>query len=325
MAKFSIKNAIVYGFSAYFQHVVLVAAVGLTLGLSTWGLQRVPSMVATKMGIHLDAAKIPSKGVAPVNVAQKVQGQKKLAKVKGIRDSLHEVGEKIGGVVSQKAYFYLNNVDKSDILVLALVWLLMFGIWSFLYLGFVRVMLDIKDKNKSSYQQLFSQRKIFWSYIGLLIVWVLLMTCIVLGSMVGGGLLTVLVGIPLSFLGWSGDIVAVSLGGLTAFVVALYFFTRYAFAFYSLVDKGAGIHKALTSSYELTKGSVLKLILFFFIISIPFGGHYAFNVNVGQEHFSIATHLSNSSALMANLIVGLFLSLYSLCCVFVYKKLGGRN
>ena len=65
MAKFSIKDALVYGFSSYAQHFILLIAVGLTFGAAQWGLTGIPKLVMRQLGVKTHVAANLGKKMGP--------------------------------------------------------------------------------------------------------------------------------------------------------------------------------------------------------------------------------------------------------------------
>lgn len=317
MAKFSIKNTVESGLSAFFQHLGLMLMVGLTLGVTQWGYQNVPRMVARKLGVV--SIQMPQKLATSVKMENKHN-----SKLLNTKDTLHNVGEKIGESLTAKAYAHIGTSNKSDLLMIAVVWIVMLLLWIFVLLGTVRVALDIVNKNKSSYSQLFSQSGLMLRYVGLGFVYILLTLCIMLGSSVAGGLVGVVVGVPLSLLGFS-LLPAYFVGSFVWIGVTVYFLMRYMLGVYCMVDKNLGIHKSLSCSYELTKGSVVKLLLLFVLMMIPAFMFMGIQVHISSAGFSAHAIQSAARSPYYTLFSGFLGVLYGLWFAHVYKTMRGRG
>ncbi|MFT6765855.1 MAG: hypothetical protein ACJAZS_000749 [Alteromonas naphthalenivorans] len=325
MAKFSIKDAVGYGCRTYMQNIVLMLCVGVTIGLASWGMNGVPRLVADQLGVTVKAHPAGAKksGVHPTmpqGMRPEKAPQKHHSKMKKIHHELKETGKKIHGVIAEKAYAHLDN-NPTHLVLLFLIWVAMLLLYAFVHMGLFRVSLDLVDKNTSSYERLFSQRALILPYIGLMIVYTFLVVVIAMGAIVAGFVLGGLLGFALSFLlGETGGVIGSTVGLVTGLVVFCKFAMRYIFAFYCLVDKKMGIHKSLTCTYEITKGSVGKLILLMIVLGLPFMlmGKFNFHVAIGKHVFNDSVHPS----IIVQAIAGLITPLYTLCLVHVYRKLG---
>ena len=323
MATFSIKDALVYGFSTYAKHLVLCICVGLTLGATQWGLTGLPSLVAEQLGVKAHVAssgkKMGPKATMAHNAARPSGPVHHDSKRAEIHHHLKETGKKIHQIVAAKAYSYMDN-DPVHLFILFIVWLAMFCLWVFVTMGIIRVALDLVDKNTSSYERLFSQKALFFPFLGVLIVFMLLMLVIVLGAILAGGIIGGLLAIPLVFiLGETGGAISALVGFIAGIVVYAKFLMRYFFCTFCLVDKKMGVHKAFSATYEITKGSVFRLLIFGIILSIPFmfGGSVNFHVRIG----TMAANDSYHAGIIGKLVLGLFSVWYSLCLAHVYRKL----
>ncbi len=331
MAKFSIKNALVYGFSAYAKHFMLLVAIGLTFGAVQWGLTGVPNLVKEQLGIKSH--------VASVNLGKKMGPKAAMAhgamrkspvqmgaagsKTAQIHHHLLETGRIIHHTLAHKAYGYMDN-DPGQLFVLFLVWLAIFCLWVFLSMGLIRVSLDIVDKDTSSYERLFSQRAQFFPFLGVWVVFALLWFVIFLGSILAGVVIGGLLAIPLVYIfSDAGAMISGLVGFVAGMVVYIKFIMRYFFSTFCLIDKKQGIHKAFSCTYEITKGSVLRLLVLGIILSIPF----IFTSGSVHLHARLGNMVANDSyhaGIIAKLILGVFVVWYSLCISYVYRKLSKK-
>lgn len=329
MAKFSIKNALAYGFSAYTQHFMLLVAVGLTLGAGQWGMSALPKMVADHFGVKAQAvAGVSSKKMGPkAAMARDAMSKPPMqvgaqgSKTVEVHHQLRETGKTIHQVIAHKAYMYMDN-DPGQLFMVFLVWLALFCLLVFLQMGIIRVALDLVDKNTSSYAQLFSQRSQFFRFLGVLIVFALLWLVIFLGSILAGVVVGGLLAIPLVYIfSDAGAMISGFIGFVAGFVVCIKFMMRYFFCTYCLIDKKMGVHKAFSCTYEITKGSVLRLMVLGFIFMIPtvflVGGTVHLNVHIGK----MIAHDSYHVGIISKLIGGIYGMWVVLCSAHVYRKL----
>ena len=325
MAKFSIKETVVYGFNAYAQNLVLMLCVGATIGLATWGTNGVPALVAKQLGVKANVQSTGKKGPAHPAIPHASMYPEKTPKVHSskmaaIHHHLREAGKKIHAVVAEKAHTYVDH-NPTHLLMLFLVWAVMALLYLFIHIGVIRIALDVVDNKKTSYERVFSQRALIVPYVGLTVVYMFLIVCIAFGAIIAGVVLGGLLGMPLGLLlGKTGAAIGFGVGIVSGLAVLYKFIMRYVFAFYCLIDKKMGIHKALTCTYELTKGSVLKLILLLVVISLPFafGGAANVHMRIGKEVFNNSVH----AGIIAKTLLGLVTPLYALCLAHVYRKLG---
>jgi hypothetical protein len=325
MAKFSIKDAIEYGVRTYMQHIVLMLCVGATVGLAQWGVTGAPRLVADQLGIKsrmvspADMKKGSVHPAAPVEMHPEQAPAEDASKMAKIHHHLKEAGKRIHHVVTEKAYSYAHN-SPTNLITLFLVWAIMILLSLLVSIGLIRVTLDIVDKNTSSYQRLFSQRALMFPWVGLVIVYIFFIMVIAIGAVIAGMLLGGALAFALNLLiGEAGGVIGGIVGAVTMIAISFKFMTRYIFAFYCLVDKKMGIHEALTCTRAITKGSVVKLIAFMLVVTLPFmfGGGIDFHMRIGKHMFADKVH----STIIAQIILGLITPLYALCIVHVYRKL----
>ena len=329
MAKFSIKESVVYGFSSYAKHVVLMLCVGVTFAVVSWSVNGVPAFLAKQLGVEAHVAVKASKSThkkasSRISAHQDAMNSKEApaedaSKLAKIHHHLKEVGKPIHATITESVYPYLEN-NLGHLVILFLVWLIMGSLHVMVYMGLIRVALDIVDKKTSSYERIFSQKELFWSYIGLAIVYSFLMICIIMGAVIAGTVLGGLLAIPLDFaFGEAGAGAAGVIGIVIGAVVGLKFAMRYIFSFYCLVDKKTSITETLHSAYEITQGSVVKLTILAVVLSIPFMllSNYHLHAHFGKMIFNDTVH----SGLVSKLFIGLITPWYALCIVYVYRKL----
>lgn len=328
MAKFSIKNALVYGFSTYAQHFMLLIAVGLTFGAVQWGMTGLPKLAAEQLGVRADiSAGSGLKKMGPkAAMAHGVTGHPAMkmgasdSKTARIHEHIMHAGKAIHHVLAHKAYAYMDN-DPGQLFVVFLVWLVMFCLWVFMCMGVIRIALDLIDKNTSSYERLFSQRALFFPFLGVWISFFFLVLVIILGALLAGAVIGGLLAIPLVLIfGDAGGIVAGLVGGVAGMVVYIKFIMRYYFCTFCIIDKKMGVHKAFSCTYEITQGSVLRLLGLGIILSMPFiftGGSVHLHMRIGKMVASDSYH----AGLIAKLVMGLLVVWYSLCMAHVYRKL----
>lgn len=328
MAKFSIKNALVYGFSTYAKHFMLLIAVGLTFGAVQWGMTAIPKLVADQLGVHAHAsAGAGAKKMGPkAAMAHGVTGHPAMrmgapdSKTARIHHQLMHAGKAIHNVVAQKAYAYMDN-DPIQLFVVFFIWLAMFCLWVFMCMGIIRIALDLVDKNTSSYQRLFSQRASFFPFLGVWVTFFFLVLVIILGAILAGAVIGGLLAIPLVLIfGEAGGVVAGLIGGIAGMAVYIKFIMRYYFCTFCIIDKKMGVHKAFSCTYEITKGSVLRLLGLGIILSIPFiftGGSVHLHMRIGKMVASDSYH----AGIIAKLVMGLIVVWSTLCLSHVYRKL----
>lgn len=329
MAKFSIKNALVYGFSTYAQHFMLLVAAGLTFGAVHWGMTGIPKLVADQLGVkvHASAGSGLKKMGPKAAMAHNVAGHPVMkmgapdSKIGRTQDHLTQAGKAIHHVLAHKAYQYMDN-DPGKLLVVFLVWLAMYCLWVFMCMGLIRIALDLIDKNTSSYERLFSQRSLFFPFLGVWIVYFFLMVVIILGAILAGAVIGGLLAIPLVLIfGDAGGVVAGLVGGVAGMAVYIKFIMRYLFCTFCLIDKKMGVHKAFSCTYEITKGSVLRLlglgIILLIVPGLLAGGSIHLHMRIGKMVASDSYHVG----IIATLVMNLVMVWITLCLSHVYRKL----
>lgn len=95
-------------------------------------------------------------------------------------------------------------------------------------IGTIAISLKVYDGQAVTYGDLFSRRDLFWRYVGVTIVYT----------------------------------VIVMIGFVLLIVPGVIFLVKYQFALYAVVDRGAGVTDAFTASGRLTNGVKWKVFLF---------------------------------------------------------------
>ncbi len=139
------------------------------------------------------------------------------------------------------AYFLLHFIItvsfemlKSFISFLPLFYVLEYLFTIFIYIGLLKICLNFYDKKNTELVDLFSQKSVLLS--------------VVLASI----LYVIFIFIGLVFL----------------IIPGIYIFLRLWFYDFSIVDKKSGIMESLKESWEITRGNVLNLFFFFFVILV---------------------------------------------------------
>lgn len=140
-----------------------------------------------------------------------------------------------------------NNNMKNTPIIAAVVMILVFAIDVIIQMGIVRATLKIADGAKPTIDDIFSERKLFWRYLGASVLY---------GLMVVGGLILLIV---------PGIIWAV----------------KYQFSRYLIVDKQLGIMDSFKQSGVITTGIKSQLFLFdILLFGIILAGAIAFGVGL---------------------------------------------
>jgi len=254
MAQFSVRDGIQFSLSTYGKHFVLLLSGAVLVAGSYWFATVAPRFVAEKLEVHqvLD--------VDMVAMMQQPQDQ--------ATDQSTMVLQKVQEVTA-KISTHLQTAPKHLLALVLLVFLLVWGLYLTLVLGFMKLVLTIKDKGTGSLDVLFSvsPRQVM-RFIGASILFGLYAIC-----GIGMAVLT----IPTAMLckGLLGDKVTMLLAVILWIVLAvamLSWLVGYAFYGYCIVDKPTiGAREALRMSRDLSRGSRRRIVAAMIIIGL-FGG-----------------------------------------------------
>jgi hypothetical protein len=141
MAQFSLKDGIQFSFSTYGRHFILLLTASALVAGSYWLATVAPRFVAERLGVHqvLD--------VDMVSMMQQPQDQ--------ATDQSTMVLQKVQEI-STKISMHLQGASKHLLALVLLVFLLVWGFYLTLVLGFMKLVLTIKDKGTGSLDLLFS-------------------------------------------------------------------------------------------------------------------------------------------------------------------------
>lgn len=202
------------------------------------------------------------------------------------------------------------------------------------YLGLPRILLDLYEHNTSHVSRMFSVFSLIVPYIGasilfgvivlipIILAYGLLMLTAYPHLLFGGRAEFGVAGMPLLF----AIIVFIA-----SFFVGIYLATRLIFYSLALIDKRLGATSCLQYSWKITQGSVLKLLLFSFVLLLTLWGLFAL---AGLNLFGLSNAFDSGWYSLA-FISGLLLAASILCImlaipmvmlayIYVYKQLSER-
>ena len=262
MAQFSVRDGIRFSFSTYGKHCVLLLSAAALVAGSYWFSTVAPRFVAEKLGVHqvLD--------IDMVSVMQQPQDQ--------ATDQSTMVLRKVQEVTS-KVSMHLQAAPKHLLALVLLVFLLSWGLYLMMVLGFIKLVLTLKDKNSGSLELLFSvSARQVMRFIGGSILFMLYVICVLIGMSV----LT----IPFAMLckGILGDGIALLLTlllWLVLVVAMLFWAVGYMFYGFCIIDKPTiGAREALRMSRDISSGS-RRHIVTAVIVAMLFASILMFVIN----------------------------------------------
>lgn len=302
MAQFSIKKALGFSFSAYGKHLVLLLCASSLIGVSMWLCNAAPRYVAQRLGVYKTMA-VDLTPAAQSGAALTDQSKMVLQKVQK---------------VTAKVATHLKTTSKSLLGIVFLVFLLAWGLYLFLILGFMKLGLHLTDKNNGSLEFLFesSLRQVF-RFIGATLLLGLYAIC----GIIGIGVLTT----PFAMLctGLLGDSVTIvlSLGlWVVLFVAVMCWLVGYAFYGYCIVDKpNIGARDALRMSRDMSHGSRGRIILAFVLVSMIVGVVvFAINKLFFMNGMSMMQYRVAAAQVASTIVISPFWILF---CSFIYRSL----
>lgn len=249
MSKISIHGAVTGAFSSYLHHIMLVVSAGVLVGLVSWASMVGPRFIAQRMGIYQE-----------VPMAENVMTITR--DDAGAQGMVTQVVDR----VSSKITVYMENTSKGMLFILFVVMLVLWMASLFVHLGFMKLLLQLVDKNKSSLAVLLSVRDIFSSYIG----GSLLFGLYALVIMVGSSIIFVPIFVILAKLAQLDGVAGLVLMPLVMIGVWIYLI-RYVFFGYCIVDKKVGARDSLHMSAKVTAGQRTHVFLFLLVAVLILG------------------------------------------------------
>ncbi len=249
MSKISIHSAITGSFSLYFRHILLIALAGVVTGTASWLAMTGPRYVAQSMGIYQQSEELC------FIVQENADAQ---AVVTGVVDH-----------VNRKINAYMDNSPRGLLFLLFIAALFFWFLSSFIHLGFMRLALQLVDKNKSDMHALVSSKDVYLSYIGSAILYGLYAIVI----MVGSAMVFVPVFLIISKLS-NLSMVIKSIGVLIVAMVMIGvwgYLIRYIMFAYCIIDKRVSARESLHMSAKITAGERMHLFMFLFIMVLVLG------------------------------------------------------
>lgn len=259
--RFSIRQAISFGWSKSFEHIILLLKMAFT-------------MMVVEIVLLI--------GLLPLSVLL---------------------------YVTRDSYISLLPITLLFAYLIAAVLLLV----GMIRLGVLRVLLDIYERNASTVQRLFSAFPLTFNYIGAAILFNLIFLPLVF---VMGGV-NLLLPTSAAFIG--GIVGALAIAALKA---------RLGFYMYPLVDQKTGPLVSLKTSWHITKGSTIKIMIFEFLLAlipVVLGMIAAFNlmgaIGALSRHWYAAAVLPAALFAIALFFLMLIVPMIMLANVYVYKQL----
>lgn len=304
MAQFSIKSALAFSFKSYVKHIVLLVSAAAVVGISLWSCTAAPRYVARQLGVEQILDPLPAVSVQP---GQPVDQQ--------------VIAQKVQEAVSQ-AVIKIQAAPKHFLLLLFLTFLLVWGIYLVLLLGFKKLALHIKDSNTGSLRILLQ--------ISIRQVLRFIAASLLYGaySIVG---VACFIGLPVFFgmasRGFFGQQVVqlLSIGlGILLFITVIYWLVGYALYGYCIIDKPhLETLDALKMSRDMTRGSrgrlIVALVVMGIFIALVLGLISKISMMAGLGSFidpkNVVGHVV--SVMLTSPLWFLYLS-------FIYRALGGK-
>jgi hypothetical protein len=266
MAKLSISRACIAGFVGFKKHFFLMVAVGLSLGAINWSIRYMPLLTGKQLGVYEHSMS----GQKIAQVEEKIQKPlvQEAQDEQSLYETLYSAGQDVVSVIKSEVSLYTHKVSTFNYLIVLFVWLAFIGLWIFLYLGAIRIFIDVIDKKKTRYEQLFSQAHLMPSYIGITVLYTGLMFCIVVGASLVTGILSLVLDLVLAPFGVNKFTVLV-IGSIVGILLFVLLSMRYLFVFYCLVDKQTSMFKSFSCTHTLSRNHIFKLVLLLFVLSLP--------------------------------------------------------
>lgn len=242
MSKISIHGAVTGAFSGYMHHILLVVSAGALVGLVSWVSMVGPRFIAQRMGVYQEVPVTENMMTITRDDA-------------GAQGMVTQVVDR----VSTKITVYMENTSKGMLFVLFVLTLVLWLANLFVHLGFMKVILQLVDKNKSALNVLWSVRDIFVSYLGGSILFGLYALVI----MVGSSIIFVPLFVLLAKLAHLDAVAGLILMPLVMIGVWIYL-VRYVFFGYCIIDKRVGARDSLHMSAKITAGQ--RMHVFFFLL-----------------------------------------------------------
>ncbi|MGE0009338.1 MAG: hypothetical protein AB7F19_02240 [Candidatus Babeliales bacterium] len=190
-------------------------------------------------------------------------------------------------------------------------------------LGLLRVLFDIYERNTSEVMRLFSSFNLVLTYLFAFILFSLCLLLLILVCALPLALIGVIVGITGATLTMVSFIMSIVL-----FILWIILNARLGFYPYPIVDTKSTAIASLVRSYEITRGSVLRIIIFEILLGlIPVIFSFIAILNLAaavtavSQGWYIAAIVPTFLALCALFCVALMIPFVLLANVYVYKKL----
>ncbi len=199
------------------------------------------------------------------------------------------------------------------------------------YLGLPRILLDLYEHKTSNVSRMLSAFRLIFPYIGASIIFAII---ILIPTILASGLFMLVAHYHFQPGEAGAPGIAISLAiivFIASILVSIYLGIRFVYFSFALVDKNLGVISCLRYSWNITRGSVLKLILFSFALALMLWGIF---VLVGLNTFGLINALNSgwySLAFISGLLlvisillVILAIPMVMLSYTYVYKKLSER-
>ncbi len=291
MSQFSIRQAVGFAGSAYVKHWMVLLAAGLVVGVSHYVREYVPRMVAQKLEIYqqvtvkLDMAEQP------------------------VMQQAHFVLEKISA--------HLQNTPKHLLLIMLLTLLVCWVLYAFVLCGFIRIVLNIKDKDTAHLGLFLEDTKVIFRAMGTFLIILLY----ALSMLVGIAFLSVPAVMIIKHLLGVG-LMRIMMGMTSMIVIAGafgYWLVSYLFPLFCLVDKPqTTIRAALAMGQTLVSGMRIKLLGALFLLACIIMPISAVIINFLGVFGVASVHQSLLQQSIASVITAPFGYLYM---GFIYRAL----
>jgi len=198
-------------------------------------------------------------------------------------------------------------------------------IYLLIELGLIRISLYVRDNRTPEFKDLFNERKHLISYF---------IASLIFGLMIASGI--IILSLAGAIIGENGSSAAfIFILMLIMFAFGVYFFLKYQFYGYLIVDRGLGPIEALKQSGKLTDGALKNILVFWLelscgiaailivlgiLIAVPIGILTALVSKELFVYFHAGTSLVSSAI---NIIV--VVPLTKLSTAYVYRVLDGRG
>ncbi len=249
MAKLSIHGAISGAFSRYIHHLVLILSASVVVGVVSWVSMVGPRFFAQRMGIYQE---IPA-GESFMSITRDDAGAQGMV-------------TQVVDRVSTKIAVYVDNTSKGMLIALFILVQILWLTSLFIHLGFMKMMLQLVDKDKSALDVLWSVRNIFISYLNGSLLFGIYAIVIMVGSAI--------VFVPLLVLLAKLTHINAAFGLLLVPFVIIgvwVYLVRYVFFGFFIVDKNVGARDSLHMSAKLTDGERIHVFLFLLVAVLVLG------------------------------------------------------